>query len=86
MAQTREKQGSLVLSRTNFYGMKTLWYSVFSFLFFYLEPTVRKDIWVRTTSVTVKVIFQKCYSESYLVTAMFKVRFQQLRATLKTAI
>ena len=38
---------------------------------------------MRMTSVTVMVIFQKCHSESYLITAMFKLRSQKLRATLK---
>ena len=28
-------------------------------LFFYLEPTIRKDTWMRTTSVTVMVVFSK---------------------------
>ena len=48
-------------------GMKMLWYSVFSFLLFWLDPTVRKDIQMRTTSAIVMVIFQKCHSENYLI-------------------
>ena len=36
-----------------------LWYSVCSFLFFCLEPTLRKDIWMRATSATVMIIFSK---------------------------
>ena len=39
---------------------------------------------MRTTSVTVTVIFRKYHYEGYLITAMFKVRSQQLRATLTT--
>ena len=39
--------------------MKVPWYSVFSFLFFCLEPTVKKNIWMRTISVTVMVIISK---------------------------
>ena len=37
------------------------WYSVCSFLslFFSLEPTVRKDTWMRTTSITVRVVSLK---------------------------
>ena len=66
--------------------MKMLWYSLFSFILFYFilfyffftffffwsEPTVRKDIWMRAAFVTIMVTFQKCHSESYLITAMFK--------------
>ena len=40
---------------------------------------------MRTTSTTVMVIFRKYYSESHLITAMFKVHSDQLRATLTTA-
>ena len=39
--------------------MKVAWYSVFLFLFFCLESMVRKQTWMRTTSVTVMVIFSK---------------------------
>ena len=56
--------------------MKILWYSVFSFLFFCLEPTVSKDIWMRRISVTVMVIFQRCYA---------KITWY-LRATLTAAL
>ena len=65
--------------------MKVLWYSVFSFLFSCLEPTIRKYIWMRTTSISVMVIFWKCHPESYLFTAMFEVPSQQLWGTLSTA-
>ena len=61
----------------------------FCFVLFCLEPTVRKDIWIRTTSVTVTVIFPKYHADcsygTYLITAMFKVRSQQLQATLTAA-
>ena len=43
------------------------------FIFICLKPTVRKDIWMRTTSVTVMVIFRKDHAESYLITAMFSL-------------
>ena len=43
--------------------------SVFSFLFFCLEPTVKKNTWMGTISVTVMVIISKCYSEIYLISA-----------------
>ena len=60
MTQTREKWDFIVLSRADFWnGMKVLWYSVFSFLFFCLEPTVKKNTWMRTTSFTITVIFLK---------------------------
>ena len=58
---------------------------MFSFLFFGLEPTIRKDIWMRTTLVTVMLIFRECHSESYLVAAIFIVCFRQLRVTLTVA-
>ena len=46
----------------------------------------RKETCKRTTSVTVMVIcFQICRPESYLITAIFQVPFQQLQGTLKTA-
>ena len=66
-------------------GIKILQYSVFSFLFFGLEPTIRKDIWMRTTLATVMLIFRECHSESYLVAAIFIVCFRQLRVTLTVA-
>ena len=59
-------------------------FSVFIFLIC-LEPTVRQNIWMRTISVTVMVIFKKCYSQRYLIVAVFKSRCQKLRATLTTA-
>ena len=34
-------------------------FRVFIFIFYYLQQIVRKDIWTRTTSVTVVVIFLK---------------------------
>ena len=39
--------------------MKVPWYSVFSFLFFCLESMAKKNIWMRTISVTVMVIISK---------------------------
>ena len=39
--------------------MKVPWYSVFSILFFCLEPMVENNIWMRTISVTVMVIISK---------------------------
>ena len=58
---------------------------VFIFFFFCLEPALRKDTWIRMTCVTVMVIFRKCHSKSYLITAMFRVPSQQIRGTLTTA-
>ena len=40
-------------------GRKMSWYSLFTFLFFCLKPTVRKDTWRSTIFVTVMVIFSK---------------------------
>ena len=39
--------------------MKLLWYFVFSFLFSSFKPMVRKKTWMRTTFVTVMVIFSR---------------------------
>ena len=55
---------------------------VFIFIFFYLEPTVRKRLReqydIRTTRVTVMVFFRIFHPESYLITAIFEVSSQQL--------
>ena len=40
-------------------GRKMSWYSLCTFLFFCLKPTVRKDTWRSTIFVTVMVIFSK---------------------------
>ena len=58
------------------------WYSVFSFLFFCLETTLLESNWMKMTygNVFSKVSFRK-----YLITAMFKVLYQQLRGTLTTS-
>ena len=58
MTQTREKRYFHVLSRPGF-CMKISWYTVCSFLFFCLEPTLGKDAWMRATSTNVMVIFSK---------------------------
>ena len=58
MCQTKEKCDSLVLSRSDLW---MVWRChgiprVYCY-YFYLEPTVRKDTWMRTASVTVMVTF-----------------------------
>ena len=53
----------------------TLWYFVFSFLFFGLEPTVRKSTWMRTTSVALMVVFLKIFSKLFLTNC--KLYWQQ---------
>ena len=52
-----------------------LWYFVFSFLFFGLEPTVRKSTWMRTTSVALMVVFLKIFSKLFLTNC--KLYWQQ---------
>ena len=48
------------------------WYSVFSFLFFCLEVTVKRALgWERFLSLLWQ-LFWKCHSESYLISAVFK--------------
>ena len=89
MTQTRENWNSHVLSRPDFW-MVFEWYGdimvfcVFIFIYFFcLEPTLRKDTWKRATSATVMVIFRKCYSESYLITAMLKFLLNNYEAHWK---
>ena len=58
LCQTKEKCDSLVLSRYDlwmvwrFHGIPRVYCC-----YFCLEPTVRKDTWMSTTSVTVMVVF-----------------------------
>ena len=72
MSQTKEKFDSLVLSRSELWivwrchGIPRV-----CCYYFCLEPTVRKDAWMRTTSVTVmaffsKVAFWKLFDHSYV--------------------
>ena len=72
MSQTKKNCDSLVLSRSElwiawrYHGIPR----VFCY-YFCLEPTVRKDAWMRTTSVTVmaffsKVAFWKLLDHSYV--------------------
>ena len=72
MSQTKEKCDSLVLSRSDLWivwrchGIPRV-----CCYYFCLEPTVRKDAWMRTTSVTVmaffsKVAFWKLLDHSYV--------------------
>ena len=72
MPQTKEKRDFLVLSRSELW---TVWrchgIPRVCCYYFCLEPTVRKDAWMRTTSVTVmaffsKVAFWKLLDHSYV--------------------
>ena len=72
MSQTKEKRYFLVLSRS---GIWIVWrchgIPRVHCYYFCLEPTVRKDTWMRTTSVTVmaffpKVAFWKLLDHSYV--------------------
>ena len=72
MSQTKEKCDSLILSRS---GLWIVWrcHDILRahYYYFCLEPTVRKDAWMRTTSVTVmaffsKVAFWKLLDHSYV--------------------
>ena len=60
MSQTKETCDSLVLSRSEF-GIVWRCHGILRVCCYYfcLEPTVRKDAWMRTTSVTVMVFFSK---------------------------
>ena len=58
MSQTKEKCGSLVLSRSDLW---IVWrcHGIPRVCYFCLEPTLRKDAWMRTTSVAVMAFFSK---------------------------
>ena len=59
MSQTKEKCDSLALSRSELW-IVWRWHGIsHACCYFYLEPTVRKDAWMRTTSVTVMAFFSK---------------------------
>ena len=72
MSRTKEKCDSLAFSRSDLW-MVWKWHRIprVHRYYFCLEPTVRKDTWMRTTSVTVmaffpKVAFWKLLDHSYV--------------------
>ena len=72
MSHTKEKCDSLVLSRSDLWKVWRC-HGILRVCCYYfcLEPTVRKDAWMRTTSVTVmaffsKVAFWKLLDHSYV--------------------
>ena len=89
MSQTKENCDSLVLSRSY------LW-MVWRFreiprvhrYYFCLEPTVRKDTWVRTTSVTVMaILFESSILKiSYLTTAYIQSSFSRITSHVEKKI
>ena len=72
MSQTKEKCDSLVLSRSDLWrAWRCHGIPRVCCYYFCLEPTVRKDAWMRTTSVNVmaffsKVAFWKLLDHSYV--------------------
>ena len=62
------------------YGV-ALVFRVFIFIFLF-RTNGKKEYLGENEFVTVMVIFRKCHSESYLITSVFKICSQQLRATL----
>ena len=86
MSQTKENCDSLVLSRS-YLWMVWRCHEIprVHRYYFCLEPTVRKDTWVRTTSVTVMAILfeSSILKVSYLTTAILKVPSQELQAASK---
>ena len=71
MSHTKEKCDSLVLSRSDLWIVWRCHGIPRVCCYFCLEPTVRKDAWMRTTSVTVmaffsKVAFWKLLDHSYV--------------------
>ena len=84
MTQTRKKWNFLVLSRADFW-MVWRCHSIpyFHFLFFCLEPTVKKNTWMRTISITV-TWYQLC-SKFFL--NIYEVHWQRhLKDTLQLKI
>ena len=92
MSQTKEKCDSLVLSRSDLWmvwrchGIPRV-----CCYYFCLEPTVRKDVWMRTTSVTVmaffsKVAFWKLLDHSYVQSSFQKITGHIENTILKDAL
>ena len=78
MSRTKEKCDSLAFSRSDLWVVWK-WHRIprVHRYYFCLEPTVRKNTWMRTTSITVMVIFSKvafwklldhCYVQSLIST------------------
>ena len=86
MTQTREKWDSLVLSRADFWMVWTCHgIPCFHFYLICLEQLYKRIIgWKRLPSLLC-FFFSKVSLRKYLITAMFKVLYQQLRGTLTTA-
>ena len=92
MSQTKEKCGSLVLSRSDLW---IVWrcHGILRVYCYYscLEPTVRKDTWMRTTSVTVmifssKVVFSKLLYHSYVKSSFSIITVHIENSILKDTI
>ena len=84
---TKKKNDCLVLSRCNLWIVwRCLGITLVYCYYFCLEPTVRKNAWARTTSLTVIIIFFKSgVLEVTLITAMIKVPSQHIAGILTTA-
>ena len=84
MTQTRKKWNFLVLSRADFWMVwRCHGIPYFHFLFFCLEPTVKKNTWMRTISITV-TWYQLC-SKFFL--NIYEVHWQRhLKDTLQLKI
>ena len=61
------------------------WYSVFSFLFFLSRSNVMREQLDENDFRCCYGLFSKVSFRKYLITAMFKVLYQQLRGILTTA-
>ena len=57
MTQTREKRNSFVLSRADFEWYEgAIVFCAFIFIIFCLEPTIRKNNWMRITIVNIIMV------------------------------
>ena len=66
-------------------GMNMPWHSVFSFLFFLFRNNVIREQLDENDFRRCYVFFPKVLFRKYLITAMFKVLYQQSRVNLTTA-
>ena len=87
MSQTKNKCDSLVLSRSELWiAWRCRGIPRVCCYYFCLEPTVRKDAWMRTTSVTVmaffsKVAFWKLLDHSY-VQSSFSINTRHIESSI----
>ena len=85
--QIKEKHGFLVLSRSDLW-MVWRWNGIPRVYYYYfcLEPTVRKETWMRKTSVTVMVFFSKVASWKLLDYSYLRSPFSTITMHIDSSI